>query len=100
MEQFEKVFARFCPKKTNNLTEAARLIIGYEGEWEAYWVIEREPYKGQWAFMPCDKTICVGWIPEEDLKFIDNDDGYVENITIFDTSLTDSHVKQLYLQGV
>jgi hypothetical protein len=87
MEQFDKFYAIFNPKRTDNLKPNAAEFIGQKYEWEVLWVIEHGAYKGQWAcgfsFKQYEKFIkdnCKNpsftWAPEEDLDLIKEEAKY------------------------
>lgn len=73
MQQFERITAIFKPKKLETLKPEVLKDIGWIGEWQAVWIIENGEYIGQWAFSPINKNnYTFGWVPEEDLEFIQN----------------------------
>lgn len=51
IELFDKITAVFSPRRTDDLIPAAEAWIGRKAVWEAYFVIEKGPYKGEWAMV-------------------------------------------------
>lgn len=68
-ETLERIVATFAPQRTDDLRPDFSLPVGYRGEWEALWVIERGPYEGQWCFWPTDRR--SGWVPLCDLADVE-----------------------------
>ena len=86
---FQKVYATFNPKHLETLRPEARQYIGKELMFQASWKItpeDNETYAGQWALIPEDHKLLIGWVPEEDLENIEaivNDvDGAMDYITV------------------
>jgi len=68
MEQFDKIIGEFRPRKKDDLKPWAKDLIGLVFEWEAMWIIESGPYKGEWAMIPRDNTqLSYGWVPSDDI---------------------------------
>lgn len=68
MDQFDLVYATFQPQITDNLKETSRPWIGWRGLWSADWIVEDEPYQGQWAMcIDRDSRAPFVWVPESDL---------------------------------
>lgn len=73
IQQFDKVEARFTPKRIDDLRAGAHQFIGEIAEFRALWVIEDGPYEGQWAMeVPRNWDARSGgefvWSPECDLS--------------------------------
>ena len=69
LEQFDTVTATFHPQRTDDLTNGADQWIGWRGEWQAMWIIERGPYEGPWALSPwqSEQRPSFAWVPFCDL---------------------------------
>jgi len=75
---FDTVRARFSPKRIDDLIDGVIDWIGFEATWQALWIIEEGPYKGQWAMgvEPKEATrlleegliLPFAWVPECDLE--------------------------------
>jgi hypothetical protein len=59
---------RFQPTVIDNLRPDALLLIGRVLEWEFMGVMDEGRYDGQPIWMPVDRSILMGWIPDEDLS--------------------------------
>lgn len=71
LQRYQKVIAKFNPKRLETLKDEAKPYIGKELILIAAWPITKEDggdYVGQWAFTGFYKNL--GWIPEEDLDDI------------------------------
>lgn len=74
MEQHTYVRATFTPKRLDDLKPEAKHFIGKAGVFQAGWIIEEGPYKGQWAMLPdleTSRRFHVGWVPEDDLTVLE-----------------------------
>jgi hypothetical protein len=81
LQRYEHFTARFEPVRRDDLKLSAAEWIGYEGEWEAAWLITEDDggdYVGEWACTLSSKFILdkrdqgedvplLGWVPERDL---------------------------------
>lgn len=78
MEQYDYVSATFDPKNLNTLKQSGKALIGQTLEYQAGWIIEDGPYKGDWAMsfsnqevrrllLSCQE-IDFCWVPLCDLK--------------------------------
>ena len=72
MEVHERVLAIFRPKRTDDLQHGSEEHIGKTYIFQAVWILEEGPYKGEWAMMPIDYIPgqYFGWVPECDLKIV------------------------------
>ena len=74
MDQFDKIIAKFNPKKVDDLKPLVELNIGVEGVFQASWIIEDGEYEGQWAMCPDYSNENIKWnftwCPECDLDII------------------------------
>lgn len=76
LRQFDRVQARFQPKRTDDLRPGLEQWVGYEGTFEAMFEIEDGEYAGDWAMLPRE-PITEGrvpldgyWVPYCDLTTI------------------------------
>lgn len=61
--------ATFLPKRTDDLREEIRSLIGETVEWEcADYGSEGEPYEGQYRWYTSDPRWEGHWVPDEDLQ--------------------------------
>jgi hypothetical protein len=74
MEQFQIVRAIFQPQDSDTLKETSRRWVGWEGDWEALWLIEEGRYCSQWAMRPQHDASDDGppfeWAPLCDLAIV------------------------------
>ena len=68
MEQFSTIAAEFRPRRTDNLRPGWLGWVGRPATWEAQFVLESGPYKGQWAMVPQTEQPPPGWVPLSDLR--------------------------------
>ena len=70
MKAHERVRAIFRPKCTDDLQYSPE--IGKTYIFQAGWIIDEGPYKGEWAMMPIDYIPgqYFGWVPECDLETV------------------------------
>ena len=78
MDQFTVIYARFQPKRTDDLKPGIGKWIGLTCNWMAAWMIQPDegPYAGEWAMMT-EKYIpnCpFSWVPLCDLTEISQND--------------------------
>ena len=73
MQQFDVVTATFKPKRSDDLREHARTMIGKTMQWMAGWEIEDGPYSAQYAMIPqrVSSELVGGWVPECDLEILE-----------------------------
>lgn len=63
--------ATFMPKRTDTLRPEARKHVGTTYLWRAQWVVTEEDggdYVGQTVWLPEDRDVYFGWVPDEDLS--------------------------------
>jgi hypothetical protein len=71
LRQFDRVVATLRPVRTDDLRPGIAAYVGITLEWEALWVIEEGPYKGQWAIQPSDMARWpFRWFPQCDLEIV------------------------------
>lgn len=77
MEQFDWLPATFKPQRTDDLSAQAAEWIGWEGLWEAAFLIEEGPHEGQFACTVHRKhrernsgppAEAFAWVPQCDLE--------------------------------
>lgn len=76
LQEFQKVYATFRPKRLDDLRSGAEGMVGRSGVWRTSWIIESGQYRGQWAVQPLGELghACVesgegfAWVPECDLE--------------------------------
>ena len=73
IRQFDRVLARFCPTRLDDLSRDAADCVGRKCEWRAMWEIEEGPYAGQWAFSPQSIGWAFTWAPFCDLEILDEE---------------------------
>jgi len=67
VNQFDVIYAKFAPRRLDDLTPEAKTALGVVGEWKALWVIESGQFSGEWA-MDLRGSVGLGWIPSGDLE--------------------------------
>ena len=79
MKQLDIIVATYSPTFTDDLPLEWVNLIGWRGEWQAYWIIEEGKYAGQWAMLryPPVSGSAVGWVPESDLVQLDQVQGHL-----------------------
>ena len=69
LRQFQKVTARFKPRRIEDLHPGVLFFVGEVGRFEALYTLETGEYRGEWAMQaPIGWTF--GWCPEGDLEII------------------------------
>lgn len=71
IQPWDKVTARFNPKRVETLKPELLGAIGVTAEFRCSWIIDEEdggPYVGQGAFHTDDKRFHYLWVPSEDLE--------------------------------
>lgn len=69
IEWLRRYSAAFRPRRTDDLKPGLADQIGRHHVWTAGWLIDDEPYEGQWA-MTTDpgSDFPYAWVPQEDLE--------------------------------
>jgi hypothetical protein len=89
ISQYDVVDATFQPQRKDNLKPKASNWIGVRALWEASWIIEKGPYKNQWAFAFKSSDFesdmpPFSWVPECDLIIHST----IERLALTDGSIT------------
>lgn len=73
LNQFDRVVARFAPRRTDDLRPAVLPWIGLTSTWVAWKRIpEGHPHAGEWAMLPeGDVLIPPRWSPLGDLEIVE-----------------------------
>lgn len=67
VHQFDEIVATWRPKRTDNIRDEARNLVGKSATFHASWRFEDGPYEGQWAWSSRDDG-WHWWVPSEDLE--------------------------------
>jgi len=73
LKQYDKITAKFNPKRIDDLVDGASEFIGLILIWQASWVIEDGQFEGEWAMAVIGNLrdiVPFAWVPLSDLEYI------------------------------